>query len=129
MSHLSTHMSKLSDIDSIKDACNELGLTIKAGGRPRYYSGTHGSPECDYVISWSGSNYDVGLKRDEKTGTYNLVYDSFTGAIEKKLGKGCSKLVQSATYHKIAKKAKGYGYFIQKKDTEKGTTQMVLTRY
>jgi len=128
MSHLSTHTSKLNDLDSLKDACNELGLTIKAGGRPRYYSGAQGSPECDYVISW-GSNYEVGLQKDVKTGNFRLVYDEYTGAVEKKLGKGCSKLVESATYHKIAKKAKGYGYFIQKKDTEKGTIQMTLTRY
>jgi hypothetical protein len=128
MSHLSTHTSKVNDIDSIKDACNELGLVIKTGGKPRYYAGTQGSPECAYVISWKDGRYDVGVQKDEKTGSFRFVYDEYTGEVEKKLGKHCSKLVQSATYHKIAKKAKGYGYFIQKKE-EKGKIQMTLSRF
>jgi len=128
MSHYSTHTTKLNDLDSIKAACTELNLTIKEGGRIRYYS-SMGQVNADYVISIQGCPYDVGLVKDQKTGNYNLVYDTWQGYVEKHLGKGCEKLIKSAIFHKIAKKAKGYGYFIQKKDTEKGTVQMTLTRY
>ena len=128
MSHYSTHTSKLNDADSVKDACKELGWTIKENGVVRYYS-NYGTVKADYVISAPGCPYDVGLVKDLKTGNYNLVYDTYQGHVEKVFGKGCEKLIKSATFHRIAKKAKGYGYFIAKKDTEKGTVKMTLTRY
>jgi hypothetical protein len=127
MSHYSTHNTKLNDIDSIKDACNELGLTIKEGGTVRYYS-SQGQVKADYVISWSGSPYDVGLVKDKITGNFNLVYDSYQGYVEKKLGKGCTKLIDSSTFHRIAKKAKLKGYFLTKKSDETGI-DVTLTSY
>jgi hypothetical protein len=118
----------LSDADSVKDACKEMGWTIKEDATVRYYS-SYGTVKADYVISAPGCPYDVGLVKDPKTGNYNLVYDSYQGHVEKVFGKGCEKLIMSANFHRIAKKAKAKGYFIQKKDTERGTRQMILTRY
>lgn len=126
MSHLSTHTSKLNDIDSIRSACEELGCQLKEGGSVRWYGK---STRADYVISWEGSTYDVGLVKDQKTGQFNLVYDTYTGQVENKLGKDCYKLIESSTYHRIAKKAKGYGFFLQKKEnSEKKTIQVIMTR-
>jgi len=126
MSHLTTYNSQLNDIDSIRDFCRELGLTIIEGGSVRHYYST--PSKADYVISWEGTPYDVGLLKNKITGNYDLVYDSYGGHVERKLGKDCCKLKQGATFHKIAKKAKGYGFFITRKDTEKGTTLVTLSR-
>lgn len=125
MSHLSSLASKLDDIEAIKDACKELGLTIREGGTVRYYY-QQSNTKADYVISIPGCSYDVGLMKDTKTGTYNLVYDKFNGYVENKLGKNCSKLVQSATYHKLARGCKLKGCFISKKATDKGTLRVEI---
>jgi len=125
MSHLSSLTSKLDDIEAIKDACKELGLSIREGGTVRYYY-QQSNTKADYIISIPGCNYDVGLSKDVKTGTYNLIYDKYGNYVESKLGKNCSKLVQSATYHKLARGAKLKGCFISKKVTDKGTLKVEI---
>jgi hypothetical protein len=127
MSHYSQHVSKLNDIDAVKAACEELNLTIREGGTVRYYSSSN-QVKANFVISIPGCQYDVGLVKDSKTGNYTLVYDEWQGYVEKKLGKGCIKLIESANYHKITKKAKLRGYFINRKDNEKGI-QIILSKF
>ena len=130
MSHFSRIAVQLDDIEAIKEACKELGVTLSAGkARVAGYYGDRGSIEADHVISIAGCHYQVGLVKNEVTGNYDLVYDKFSGEVEKKLGNNCSKLVQSATYHKVARHAKLKGYFITKKLTDKGTLHVELTRY
>ena len=104
-----------------------MNLTIKENGYVRYYS-SHGQVKADFAISWQGGNYDVGLGKDAKTGNYNLVCDEWQGHVEKKLGKGCIKLIESANYHRIVKKAELKGYYINRKDNEKGI-QVTLMKY
>jgi|GEM_PF-6107024 len=125
MSHLSQYTTKLNDLESIKAACEELGLQFKEGGNVRWYGS---SQRADFVISWAGSSYDVGLVKDPITGNYTLIYDTYTGQVEQKLGRGCNRLIDSANYHKVAKKALAYGYFVQRENTEDQAIEMVITR-
>jgi len=115
MSHYSTIKCSLtiSDLDFIKEACKELGLTFRVGGKVRFFY-SHDQQTADYVISIPGSNYDVGLKRD-LAGNLTLIYDKFDGSVEKVLGKDCHKLIQSTIYHKIVKHAKLNGKFVAKR--------------
>lgn len=126
MSHYSTVTVKIDDVNAVKDACKELGLIIKEKGTIRYYY-NQGHTTADYVISIPNCPYDVGLVKDPLTGNYNLVYDKYGGHVEKVLGVNCCKLVQSATYHKIAKHAKLKGFFITKQDN-KGKLQVILQK-
>jgi hypothetical protein len=103
----------VSDLDFIKEACKELGLTFRVGGKVRFYYSSN-QTNADYVISIPGSNYDVGLKNDAKGG-FELIYDTYDGTIEKALGKNCCKLVQSTVYHKIMKHAKLNGKLVTRK--------------
>jgi hypothetical protein len=128
MSHFSQFVSKLNDLDSVKAACDELGLSIRANSTVKGYYSDSRSVKADFVISWPDCQYEVGLVRDAKTGHFTLVYDTWNGNVEKKLGKGCVKLIESANFHKIAKKAKLRGYSINRKDNEKGI-QMTLMKY
>ena len=115
MSHYSTIKCTLTinDLDFIKDACKELGLTFRVGGKVRFYY-THDEQTADYVISIPGSRYDVGLKKD-KQGNLELVYDKYDGSVEKVLGKDCHKLIQSTVYHKIVRHAKLNRKFVAKR--------------
>lgn len=130
MSHFTRHECKLDDMEAIKEACKELGVTLSEGkARVQGYYGAHGSIEADRVITVPGTHYQVGLVKNEKTGNYDLVYDGYDGTIEAKLGKGCHKLIQSATFHKIARPARLKGFFITKKETNTGKIHVELTRY
>jgi Protein of unknown function (DUF1257) len=130
MSHFSRVEVKLDDMEAIKEACKELGVTLsERKGQVAGYYGERGSIEADAVISIPGSHYQVGLVKNERTGNYDLVYDKFSGDIERALGNNCGKLVQSATFHKVARHAKLKGYFITKKMTDKGTLHVELTHY
>ena len=115
MSHYTTIEVKLNiyDISAIKDACKELGLTLRGRGKIRYFY-THDQVTADYVISIPNCPYDVGLVKDEK-GNLKIVYDDFQGKVEQILGKNCSKLVQSAIFHKIKRAAQLKGKFISKR--------------
>lgn len=126
MSHYSTIAVELNDIESIKAACSELNISVKERGKIRYYF-SQGVADADYVLSIQGCPYDVGLVKDPKTGNFNLVYDKYGGHVEKVLGKNCSKLVQSATYHRIVKKAKLKGFFVSR-TTKDNKMQVVLTK-
>jgi len=114
MSHYTTIEVKLSihDIEAIRDACAELKLKIRAGGIVRYYF-SHNQQHADYVVSIPGCPYDVGLVKDGN-GNFKLVYDDYQGYVEKALGKGCHKLIQSAIFHKIRRKSVSMGKHIFK---------------
>jgi len=103
----------IGDLDFIKEACKELGLTFRIGGKVRFFY-NHDQKTADYVISIPGSNYDVGLKADKK-GNFELIYDKFDGSVERILGKDCHRLIQSTVYHKICKHAKLNGRFVAKR--------------
>lgn len=126
MSHYSTIKVKIDDIEAVRDACEELGLTLKGKGKVRFYY-SHNQIEADYVISIPGCPYDVGLVKD-MSGEYSLVYDKFGNHVEKVLGENCHKLVQAAVYHKVKRQAKMRGFFVQKKVNDKGNLVVTLTK-
>jgi len=119
MSHYTTLACKLtiSDVEAMKDAAKELGLHFKVGGKVRYYY-SHGVQNADYVISIDGCPFDVGIIK-EPNGNLRLVYDDYQGHVEKVLGKGCHKLIQSTIFHKIRRACNQKGRPILKR-MEKG---------
>ena len=123
MSHTSLVQANISDLESVQEACKELNLSIRKGGIVKSY---YNDKTADYVISIQGCPYEVGLVWNNKEKKYNLLYDSYGGHIENKLGKNCGKLVQSAAFHKVAKAAKLKGFFVSKK-IEGSKIQCVLT--
>jgi hypothetical protein len=123
MSHTTLVQANITDIESVQEACKELGFTIRKGGTVKSY---YNDKTADYVISISGCPYEVGLVWNNKEKKYDLLYDSYGGHIESRLGKNCGKLVQSAAFHKVAKAAKLKGFFVAKK-IEGNKIQCIIT--
>jgi hypothetical protein len=110
MSHISMQKTALDDATSVKGACEDMGLKIRENDRPVYYNGRRADVKCDYVISLPGTSYEVGLKFNPMTKTFDLYYDKYQGHVENVLGKNCAKLTQTAAYRKIIGKARLRGY-------------------
>ena len=111
MSHYSQVTSEMNDIEAVKKACRDLGLTITAGGQVGGYYGKGST--SDWVISGIGGKYEIGLVKDQASGNFRMVYDKFDGSIEGKLGMDCHRLTQSVTFHKFAETAESMGWDVQ----------------
>jgi hypothetical protein len=129
MSHYSQVQSEMNDIDAIKKACADLGLTITQGGSVSGYYGK--GSNADWVINIPGVNYEVGLVKDQITGNYRMVYDKWNGSVESKLGENCRKLVQASTFQKFAPAAEERGWLVAERveNTQKQSLHVALERW
>ena len=82
MSHFTEIKSQIKDIEALRLACQELGLTLlrRAEARSYYENKTKG----DYVIRLKGP-YDIALNK-RQDGTYGLTADLWQGHVEKEVG-------------------------------------------
>ena len=148
MSHVVSIKTEVRDLEAVKKACAELGLTFKQGQKTIRWFGKWVNdynaedaayklgikPEqygtCDHAIEVPGSDYDVGLLRNPETGGYRLYFDfwgSNGAAIQTAIGKNGEKLLQYYAAQKVAMEAKMKGYFVQRKTMEDGKLQLTIT--
>jgi Protein of unknown function (DUF1257) len=79
MSHFTEIKTQIKDIEALRSACQELGLTLlhNAEARGYYENKTKG----DYVVQLKGP-YDIALNK-QTDGTYGLTADLWQGHVEK----------------------------------------------
>ena len=82
MSHFTEIKTQIKDIEALRLACAELGLTLlqNAEARGYYENRTKG----DYVIQLKGP-YDIAVNK-QPDGTYGLTADLWQGHVEKEVG-------------------------------------------
>ena len=96
MSHFTEIKTQIKDIEALRSACQELGLTLlqNAEARGYYENKTKG----DYVVQLKGP-YDIALNK-QTDGTYGLTADLWQGHVEKEVGQGYGTLLQLYGVHK-----------------------------
>ena len=82
MSHFTQIDIEIRDIEALKAACDELGLTLKKNAEARGFGGNHRKGE--YVIKLKGP-YDIALN-SRKDGIYKAETDLWEGHVENELG-------------------------------------------
>lgn len=89
MSHFTEIETQIKDIDALRSACQEMGLTLlqKAEARGYYENKTKG----DYVIQLKGP-YDIAVNK-QPDGTFGLTADLWNGHVEKEVEPGYGKLL------------------------------------
>lgn len=94
---------ELTDKQAIKGAVEELqrrGVKMQCVENTRYvgYNTAQSFDNCELVLKFDDSPYDVGLKYNEATSSYDIVYDPFMGHISRNIGtrKGAESLVENA---------------------------------
>lgn len=122
MSHFTEIHTQIKDIQALRLACEELGLSLlqNAEARGYYENKTKG----DYVIQLKGP-YDIALNK-QADGTYALNADLWQGHVEKEVGQKYGKLLQLYGVHKATIEARKRGLSVMRRQQHNGSIKLVL---
>jgi len=122
MSHFTEIKTQIKDIEALRLACAELGLTLLPNTEARGYYDN--KTKGDYVIQFKGP-YDIALNH-QNDGTYGLTADLWQGHVEKEVGKGYGKLLQLYGVHKATIEARKKGLCVLRRQQQNGSIKLVL---
>ena len=122
MSHFTSIQTQIRDLDSLADACKELGVELIRGGEARGYAGQ--TRKGDAVVRLKGP-YDIALNRQED-GNYALATDWWNGHVEQEVGVGFGKLLQLYGVHKATREARKKGYLATRKTLPNGAIKLTI---
>ena len=78
MSHFTTINTRIKDIDALRSACAELGVSLEHNTTARGFGGNH--LDGNFVLRLRGT-YDVAHRRDKNTEDYTLHADLWQGRV------------------------------------------------
>ncbi len=122
MSHFTTIKTQIKDVEALRAACQEMGLSLlqKAEARGYYENKTKG----DYVIQLKGP-YDIAVNK-QPDGTFGLTADLWNGHVEKEVGQGYGKLLQLYGVHKAMREARKRGHLVNRSQQKDGSIRLVI---
>jgi hypothetical protein len=124
MSHFTTIQTQIRDIDALLCACVELGLKLQPDFVCRGYAGV--LRRAPYVIQLKGP-YDIAVDPSpEKDGSYGLTADWWDGHVEREVGAGFGRLLQSYGIHKTIREASSRGLRVHRRNEQDGTVLLTL---
>jgi hypothetical protein len=122
MSHFTTINTQIKDIEALRSACGELGLSLLQDAEARgYYENTI---KGDFVIRLKGP-YDIALNQ-QKDGSFGITADLWAGHVEKEVGKGYGRLLQLYGVHKATREAKRKGLLVKRSQQQNGAIKLVI---
>ncbi len=138
MSHIAKIELEINDLETLKKACERLGLEFIENQKTYQWYGTwvgdSEMPEgitvndlgkCDHAIRVPGAQYEIGIV--SKGRKYTLLWDFWhQGGLEQKLGKNAGRLKQAYAVERVRKEARLKGYRICEQKTDKAV-RLVLT--
>lgn len=122
MSHFTTIQTQVRDLDALRNALGELGVTLHANTNARGYAGN--KLKGDYVIRLKGP-YDIALNQTPD-GSYGLTTDWWEGHVEKEVGAKFGRLLQLYGIHKTTIEARKRGHFVQRKAQRDGSIKLTI---
>jgi hypothetical protein len=122
VSHFTTIKTQIKDIEALRGACKEMGLTVLEQSEARGYASN--KIAGDYVIQLKGP-YDVALQR-QSDGAYGITSDLWQGHVESEVGKGYGKLLQLYAVHKATMEARKKGLGVLRRQKQDGSIKLVL---
>ncbi len=122
MSHFTTIQTQVRDLDALRAALGELGVTLLANTDARGYLNNtlHG----DFVIRLKGP-YDIALNK-VPGGSYGLTTDWWDGHVEKEVGSQFGRLLQLYGVHKTMIESRKKGHMVQRKAQKDGSIKLVI---
>ncbi len=122
MSHFTTIQTQVRDLDALRNALGELGVTLLENTKARGYAGNQ--LKGDYVIRLKGP-YDIALN-PTPDGSYGLTTDWWDGHVEKEVGAKFGRLLQLYGIHKTTLEARKRGHFVQRKAQRDGSIKLTI---
>ena len=124
MSHFTKINVEIRDVEALKSACRELGLTVEQNAQARgYYRNTI---KGDHVIRLNGP-YDVALQRRPEGG-YEMQADLWQGHVERELGRDFGRLRQLYGTHKAMREARRKGMTVRRRNLPNGNIRLNIAR-
>jgi len=122
MSHFTTIKTQIKDLEALRSAVNEMGLTLIPNTVARgFYQQTL---KGDYVIRLNGP-FDIALNR-QPDHTYGLTTDWWDGHVEREVGKGFGRLLQLYGVHKTTLEARKQGLAVMRQPQANGNIKLLL---
>ena len=122
MSHFTTIQTQVRDLDALRSALGELGVTLLEKTNARGYA--NNKLKGDYVIRLKGP-YDIALNKTPD-GSYGLTTDWWDGHVEKEVGGKFGRLLQLYGIHKTTIEARKRGHFVQRKAQKDGSIKLTI---
>jgi len=140
VSHISKIELEIQDLQVLRQACAELGLTFKENQKTyRWYGKYVGDtplPEgtkvedlgkCDHAIRVPGAAYEIGVV--QRNGRHILLWDSWhAGGLERVLGRNAGRLKQAYAVARVRQQAARGNYRLRRQQLADGTIQLTLSR-
>jgi len=122
MSHFTTIQTQVRDLDALRHALGELGLTLHEKTQARGYAGNQ--LKGDFVIRLQGP-YDIALNQTPD-GSYGLTTDWWDDHVAKEVGANYGRLLQLYGIYKTTIEARKRGHFVQRKAQKDGSIKLVI---
>lgn len=122
MSHFTTIKTQIKDIEALRSACQEMGLSLLQNTEARGYY--ENRIKGDYVIQLKGP-YDIAVNR-QPDGSFGLTADLWNGHVENEVGQGYGKLLQLYGVHKAMREARKRGHLINRSQQKDGSIRIVI---
>ena len=122
MSHFTSINTQIKDIEALRSACTELGLSVLQKTNARGYG--NNVLKGDYVIRLKGP-YDIALNK-QKEGSYGITSDLWAGHVEQEVGKNYGRLLQLYAVHKATREARKKGHFVTRSAKQDGSIKLVI---
>ena len=122
MSHFTTIKTQIKDIEALRSACNELGLSLLQNAEARGYY--QNKIKGDFVVQLKGP-YDVALNK-QPDGSFGLTADLWEGHVEQEVGQNYGKLLQLYGVHKAILEARKKGHMVRRSQQQDGAIKLVI---
>ena len=122
MSHFTTIKTQIKDIEALRLACTELGLSLLQKTDARGYGGN--KLPCDYTVRLKGP-FDIAVQKQKDT-SFGFTSDLWEGHVEKEVGKSYGWLLQLYAVHKATKEARKKGHFVSRSAKQDGSIKLVI---
>ena len=128
MSHFSQIKTKIRNLPALQAALTDLNTVWAAG--PKVVRGYQGTTETAEVVIEQDNGYDLGFKRNDDTGEYELVADlqywNQPLSVEGFLG----RLTQRYAYHTVLSETSSQGFQVAEQQQQAdGSIRLVLQRW
>jgi hypothetical protein len=128
MSHFSQITTKLRNLPSLQQALDDAGVRWELG--PKSVRGYQGKTETAEVVIEQDNGYDLGFRRNDETGDYELVADLQYWQQPLSVDGFLNQVTQRYAYHTVLNESANQGFQVAEQvDNEDGSIRLVLQRW
>src|SRR5882724_11603545 len=123
MSHFTTIKTQIKDIEALRSACQEMGLSLLQNAEARGYY--QNKIKGEFVVRLKG-HYDIAVNK-QPDGSFGLTADLWQGHVEQEVGHGYGKLLQYYGVHKAIRETRKKGHLVRRAQQQDGSIKLSIS--